>query len=198
MKERNIRQFFVKRIFFFYGLYDRIEKNSGSCRDMGDKGRMGRCRLMENENAYLIELMRKYRDVSEQLLRYIPYFEGKQGQKNYNLYRGEDQNEHTVAIPVYEGTLLAFVKEVQKTGLVDRNYVYVLSRYGIRTHEDEVRVVNHAEFKDIEVIYAVMAKYVLGGMTKGLVWAQAVENGIFLLCLTKLKEVLNVWDAPLA
>lgn len=159
---------------------------------------MGRCGLMENENAYLIELMRKYRDAGEQLLRYIPYFEGKQGQKNYNLYRGESQSDNTVAIPVYEGTLLSFVKEVQKTGLIDRNHVYVLSRYGIRTHEDEVRVIERAEFKDIEVIYAVMAKYVLGGMTKGLMWAQAVENGIFLLCLTKLKEVLNVWDAPLA
>lgn len=153
---------------------------------------------MENENTYLIELMKKYRDVSQDLLRYIPYFEEKQGQKNYNLYRGEEQSEHTVAIPVYEGTLLSFVNEVRRTGLVDRNYVYVLSRYGIRRPEDEIRAVNQAEFKDIEVIYAVMAKYVLGGMTKGLMWSQAVEKGVFLMCLTKLKEVLNVWDAPLA
>lgn len=153
---------------------------------------------MENENAYLIELMKKYRDVSQELLRYIPYFEQKQGQKNYNLYRGEQQSETTVAIPVYESTLLSFVKEVQKTGLIDRNYVYVLSRYGIRNHEDEIRVIRQAEFKDIEVLYAVMAKYVLGGMTKGLMWSQAVENGAFLMCLLKLKEVLNVWDAPLA
>ena len=54
------------------------------------------------------------------------------------------------------------------------------------------------EFKDIELIYAIMAKYVLGGMTKGMLWSEAVENGTFLKCLQKLKEVLNVWDAPLA
>ena len=40
--------------------------------------------------------------------------------------------------------------------------------------------------------------YVLGGMTKGMLWSEAVENGTFLKCLQKLKEVLNVWDAPLA
>jgi len=35
-------------------------------------------------------------------------------------------------------------------------------------------------------------------MTKGMLWSEAVENGTFLKCLQKLKEVLNVWDAPLA
>ena len=91
---------------------------------------------MENENEYLEELMKKYRDISQSLLRYIPYFEQKKGQKNYQIYQGE-QNTNSVAIPVYESTLLSFVKEVQRTGLVDRNYVYALSRNGIRTHEDE-------------------------------------------------------------
>ncbi len=141
--------------------------------------------------------MKKYRDISQNLLRYIPYFEQKKGQKNYQIYQGE-QNTNSVAIPVYESTLLSFVKEVQRTGLVDRNYVYALSRNGIRTHEDEMRALDRVEFKDIELIYAIMAKYVLGGMTKGMLWSEAVENGTFLKCLQKLKEVLNVWDAPLA
>ena len=104
----------------------------------------------------------------------------------------------SVPIPIYDSTLLAFVKEVQKTGLVDRNYVYVLSNHGIRKPADELPAVQRAEFKDIEVIYAVMAKYVLGGMTRGSMWSQAVENGTFLECLKKLKEVLNVWEHPLA
>lgn len=107
---------------------------------------------MENENEYLEELMKKYRDISQSLLRYIPYFEQKKGQKNYQIYQGE-QNTNSVAIPVYESTLLSFVKEVQRTGLVDRNYVYALSRNGIRTHEDEMRALDRVEFKDIELIY---------------------------------------------
>ena len=152
---------------------------------------------MENENEYLEELMKKYRDISQSLLRYKQYNEQKKGQKNYQIYQGE-QNTNSVAIPVYESTLLSFVKEVQRTGLVDRNYVYALSRNGIRTHEDEMRALDRVEFKDIELIYAIMAKYVLGGMTKGMLWSEAVENGTFLKCLQKLKEVLNVWDAPLA
>ena len=152
---------------------------------------------MENEKEYLEELMKKYRDISQSLLRYIPYFEQKKGQKNYQIYQGE-QNTNSVAIPVYESTLISFVKEVQRTGIVDRNYVYALSRNGIRTHEDEMRALDRVEFKDIELIYAIMAKYVLGGMTKGMLWSEAVENGTFLKCLQKLKEVLNVWDAPLA
>ena len=113
------------------------------------------------------------------------------------MYRGE-QNTNSIAIPVYESTLLSFVKEVQRTGLVDRNYVYVLSRNGIRTYADEMIALDRVEFRNIELIYAIMAKYVLGGMTKGIMWSEAVENGTFLKCLQKLKEVLNVWDVPLA
>lgn len=153
---------------------------------------------MENENQYLEELMQKYRGKSENLLRYIPYFEQKLGQKNYDIYEADGEIKNSVSIPVYDSTLLAFVKEVQKTGLVDRNYVYVLSNYGIRRTEDELPTVARAEFKDIGVIYAVMAKYVLGGMTKGMMWSQAVEKGIFLECLKRLKTVLNVWEHPLA
>ena len=144
---------------------------------------------MENENQYLEELMQKYRGKSENLLRYIPYFEQKLGQKNYDIYEADGEIKNSVSIPVYDSTLLAFVKEVQKTGLVDRNYVYVLSNYGIRRAEDELPTVARAEFKDIGVIYAVMAKYVLGGMTKGMMWSQAVEKGIFLECLKRLKTV---------
>lgn len=42
---------------------------------------------MENENEYLEELMKKYRDISQSLLRYIPYFEQKKGLKN-TVYQG--------------------------------------------------------------------------------------------------------------
>ena len=44
----------------------------------------------------------------------------------------------------------------------------------------------------------IMAKYVLGGMTKGKLWSEAVENGVFLQALLKIKELLEVWDKPLA
>ena len=105
---------------------------------------------------------------------------------------------NSVPIPVYDSTLLGFVKEMQGTGLMNRNYVYTFSRYGIRTEQDERDHIQRVELKEIEVVIDIMAKYVLGGMTKGILWSRAVENGIFLLGLKKIKELLEVWDEPLA
>ena len=43
-----------------------------------------------------------------------------------------------------------------------------------------------------------MAKYVLGGMIRGNLWTDAIENGIFLEALLKIRELLEVHDRPLA
>lgn len=75
---------------------------------------------------------------------------------------------------------------------MNRNYVYVYSRYRIKNVGDELRVIEKIEFKDIEVIFAIMSKYVLGGMTKGILWSQAVENDVFLHALRRIKELLEV------
>ena len=61
-----------------------------------------------------------------------------------------------------------------------------------------MRVLERVGFRDIELIYAIMAKYVLSRMTKGIMWSETVENCTFIKCVLKRKEVLNVWDAPLA
>ena len=152
---------------------------------------------VENENLFRQEQIQKYRTKLDRIFRYIPWLTEKQGSKLSHLYQGENMS-HSVSIPVYDGTLLAFVREMQSTGMMDRNYVYVYSRNRIRTPEDELRLIERAELQDIEDILAVMAKYVLGGMTKGNLWTQAVENGVFLQALTKIKELLEIWDRPLA
>lgn len=153
---------------------------------------------VENENLYRQETIRKYREIFEKLFRYIPWFEQKMGQKTSHLYNGEETANMSMPIMVYDSTLLAFVKEMQATGVIDRNYVYVFSRNGIRTQRDELNWIEQAELKNIEDIFGIMAKYVLGGMTKGSLWTQAVENGIYLHALLKIKELLEVYDQPLA
>lgn len=153
---------------------------------------------MENENVYRQERVDKYRKAMGDLFRYIPWFEQKVGAKSVGLYAGEDCPGNSVPIPVYDSTLLAFVKEMQGTGLMDRNYVYIYSHYGIRNDKDEHKVIDQVEFKEIEAIFGIMAKYVLGGMTKGRRWSEAVENGIFLHSLKRIKELLEIWDEPLA
>lgn len=153
---------------------------------------------MENENIYRQEMLNKYRTAMGDLFRYIPWLEQKVGAKMVQNYTGDNQPSNSVPIPVYDSTLLGFVKEMQRTGLMDRNYVYVYSHKGITNEQDELRVINEVEFKEIEVIFGIMAKYVLGGMTKGVLWSKAVENGVFLQGLKRIKELLDVWDQPLA
>lgn len=153
---------------------------------------------IENENLFRQELIRKYRAVFDPIFRYIPWLTQKQGARTSYLYQGDDVPLRSVPVPVYDGTLLGFVKDMQATGLMSRNYVYVYSRCGIRTQQDELDYIAKAELKDIEDILGIMAKYVLGGMTKGKLWSEAVENGVFLQALLKIKELLEVWDKPLA
>lgn len=153
---------------------------------------------IESENLYRQEMMEKYRVVFEKLFRYIPWLSEKMGQGTSHLYDEQGIGRSSIPITVYDSTLLSFVKEMQATGLMDRNYVYVFSRNFIRTAEDELNWIKKAELKNIEDIFAIMAKYVLGGMTKGNLWTEAVRNGVFLNGLLKIKELLEVYDGPLA
>lgn len=147
---------------------------------------------MYSENVYRQEMITKYRQTMGNLFRYIPWLEDKSSTRTVQTYSGDNSPSNSVPIPVYDSTLLAFVKEMQKTGLMNRNYVYVYSRYRIKNVGDELRVIEKIEFKDIEVIFAIMSKYVLGGMTKGILWSQAVENDVFLHALRRIKELLEV------
>lgn len=153
---------------------------------------------LESENLFRLETIRKYREKFDPLFRYIPWFEQKRGERTSHTYQGDGMPSDSVPIPVYDATLLSFVKEMQATGLMNRNYVYVYSRNNIRTSADELEKIESAELREMEDIVGIMAKYVLGGVTKGNLWSQAVENGVFLQALLKIKKLLDVWDKPLA
>ncbi len=153
---------------------------------------------IENENLYRQERIRKYCEIFEPLFRYIPWLTEKQGTNTSYQYQDAQLSENTMPIKVYDSTLLGFVKDMQATQLMNRNYIYVFSRCQLRSVQDELRWIGRAELQNIEDIFDIMAKYVLGGMTKGSLWTQAVEDGIFLKSLLKIKELLCVWDGPLA
>ena len=57
----------------------------------------------------------------ERLSKYMNWIEKKSGNQVQSYYDGEDDYK-LIQIPVYDSTLLAFVKEDEKTKLVDRNY----------------------------------------------------------------------------
>ena len=153
---------------------------------------------MERDLEYRQRIVQDYRAKVEPLLRYLPWLEQKENSRAVSMYSGEGIGEHSLSIPVYDGTLMSFVKEAQRTGMLDRNYVYVYSQNRIRTVEDEKRAIEQAQLQSFEVLTGILSKYVLGGMTKSALWSQGVEEGIFLALVQKMKYILEFWDKPFA
>ncbi len=147
--------------------------------------------------AYRREIVDKYRPIVEKLVTYLPWLESKRGGSVSNQFTGEGIAEHSVAFPVYDSTVLSLVKLLQSTPLIDRNYVYVYSRNRLKTHDDEIRLIQKSELKDIGNIGAVMSKYVLEGMRKGTMWTEGVTSGIFCEAISQLKKIIEFWDVPI-
>ena len=114
-----------------------------------------------------------YRADVEKLSAYLPWLESKSGENVSNTYTGNGIAETSVPFPVYESTLMSFVKEAEKTGLMDTNYPYVYAELFIKTHEDEFKAIERADIKSGAILCAILSKYVLGGMTKGTLWTSA-------------------------
>lgn len=138
--------------------------------------------------------MEGYRKEVEPLFRYLPWLQEKQGKRVSSNY--ENDKLASVSFPVYDSTLLSFVKQVQQTNLTDRNYVYTYYRQGIKTAEDEHRLIAGVTIKNVEVLTAILSNYICGGMRKSWLWPKAVEEGIFLEILLKFKELFTKWDQP--
>lgn len=144
------------------------------------------------------QLMQHYRSDIELLARYIPWLESKRGQEVSNDYHSENSVATSFSFPVYDGTLLNFVKDVQRTSLTDRNYHYVYSRNHIETIADEYVQIDRATVQDMGILIGILSKYILGGRTKGFLWPEGVRNGVYLAIVSKLKELCEFWDKPLA
>ncbi|MCQ2519964.1 MAG: hypothetical protein MJ107_05480 [Lachnospiraceae bacterium] len=139
-----------------------------------------------------------YRDDIDKLLVYLPWLESKAGTSVSRIYSDNNLSANSVPFPVYDSTLLNFVNEASSTGLMDENYAYAYTNYGIRSIDDEKEAISHAGVSDGALLCGIMSKYVLSGMRRGTVWSTAVTEGIFLLILKRMKVLLEIWDAPLA
>lgn len=143
------------------------------------------------------ELMQHYRSDIELLVRYLPWLESKRGQEVSNDYHSANEVATSFSFPVYDGTLLNFVKDVQKTSLTDRNYQYVYSRNHIETIADEYVQIDRASVQEMNILIGILSKYILGGRTKGGLWPEGVRNGVYLAIVNKLKELCEFWDKPI-
>ncbi len=150
----------------------------------------------ENEKKSIDEMLKEYRGVVGEIAEYLPWLERKSGENSVSVYT-PDGAQNTIAIPVYDSTLLAFVKMLEKTGRMNRNYEYVFRNYKIYSVEDEISLIHRADLKDMDMLFAILSKYVIKGRTKGVYWNEAVENGIFYEVVKKMKELVEFWTMPM-
>lgn len=143
------------------------------------------------------EIISTYKDDVQKLLRYSQWFEKASGTKASDAILPEGSGEHSMKVPVYDSTLLAFVKEAKTTKFMNRNYVYTYSNKRIKTPEDEHRVIDTTEIKDIKVLGDILSYYVLKGQTKGSVWSDGVANGVLYHVITRMKELIEFWTMPM-
>lgn len=134
------------------------------------------------------QIIAEYKDDVVRLLRYLPWLSSKSGKDVTAMYTG-DEKIQVIPIPVFDSTLMAFIKEVEKTKFADRNYPYVYSRNHIRTHEDEIRMLRNAKITDMKLFRGIISKYVLGGRTKAALWAEGVDSGIYTEALMRLNDL---------
>ena len=149
---------------------------------------------MEQSSEYREQLLESYKQAVRPLLPYLPWLEQSAGKRASSIYSGQDIGVNSVSFPVYDGTLLNFVREATKSPLMDRNYAYVYTRHRIRTHQEERDIIQKAGWKEWDILRGILSKYVLGGRTKGNLWSEAVSEQIFYLVLKQMQEIIEFWD----
>lgn len=138
------------------------------------------------------EIIICYREDVARLMRYLTWLQNNSGSIASGVYSGEGIEENSMAVPVYDSTLLSFIKEARKTDFINRNYVYTFSRYRMKTAKDELRVIEACSLQEITVLGDILSKYVLRGDVKGAVWSEGVQNGVYLALLLKMKELMEI------
>ena len=79
------------------------------------------------------EIIICYKDDVARLMRYLSWLQEKSGTVTSGIYKGEGIEKSSMTVPVYDSTLLSFIKEAKKTDFINRNYVYTYSRYRMKT-----------------------------------------------------------------
>lgn len=152
----------------------------------------------EMDKAYMRELATKYKQELTPLLRYLSWLEQNAGNKMSTTYNGLENGNNTMSFPIYDSTLLSFIKEASKTSFMDKNYAYIYSRYNLKTPEQERALIEKATMQDWNVLCGILTRYVKGGMTQSYLWTQGMTESILYLTLAKMKEVVEFWDRPLS
>ena len=150
--------------------------------------------LQENKESISRQVEKYRKDVAE-LVRYRGWLESKSGQDLTKLVDPAEGKQPTMQVPVYDSTLLAFIKSAQKTQFIDRNYIYTYHRLRMNSAEDELKEISRVQIMEIEILGAILSSYVLRGRTKGYVWNEGVRNGVYLALIDRMQELIDFWTA---
>ena len=101
--------------------------------------------IMEKDLEYRQRIIAEYKEAVMPLLRYLPWLEQHAGKSVSATYQGDNIGEGTLKFPVYDGTLMNFVREASKSSLMEKNYQYVFTRNRLKTHEDERKAIIKAQ-----------------------------------------------------
>lgn len=149
---------------------------------------------MEKDKRSREEIVEYYKPEVEKLVSYIPWLESRKGESVATTYEGDHLSDTSITFPVYDQTLMSFVKTAKNTRLMDKNYVYVFTRNHLKTAADELRYVKRATLQEMGELGCILSKYVLKGMTKSGLWVEGVKNGVMLETLKKMQELMLFWD----
>ncbi len=138
------------------------------------------------------EIVKRYRIDVMQMARYLPWLESHADTSVSDTYQNESM-EHTIPFPVYDSTLLSFVKDFKKTCMLDKNYAYVYSRNRLKTAADELKFIERADIKEMTELAAILSRYVIEGNVRGRVWSEGVQNRVLYSALKKMKEIIEFW-----
>ena len=134
------------------------------------------------------QIIEEYKDDLTKLLKYLPFLEKKGGKDVQSFYEGDGENK-VIPVPVYDSTLLGFVKEAKKTKFIYKNYPYIYRKWRIPTPKEERVAMETATIRDIDLFRGIMRKSVLEGQRKAVMWTMAVEERIFVTALQRLRSL---------
>ncbi|MCM1569593.1 MAG: DUF6508 domain-containing protein [Roseburia sp.] len=152
---------------------------------------------MDESLEYRQKRIEEYKKAVLPLLFYLSWLEKNAGNEACSVYGGQGLDEHSMSFPVYDGTLMTFVREASESALMYKDYLYLYTRRNIKSHEDERRLIVAADLQDWDLLRGILSRYILGGRTKGTLWSEAVRERIFYLVLKRMKEIIEFWDKPL-
>ena len=151
------------------------------------------CEGKDGENS-VEDIVSRYKDDVASLAPYITWLKEHTQQQVAESYTSSDL-ANSIPFPVYDSTLLSFVKQAQQTGMMNRNYSYVYTRNHIATYKDELLFIEDAEIMDMDDLAGILSRYILEGQTKGTVWAEGVYNGVLYQLIYKMDDLIHLWGS---